>query len=134
MHWRKILALCTALLLIVSCFLTWVTIPSKNILVTGVQAEGTSFGKPGLMHLFLASVYIILVLLNKIWSKRLAFFLAALNIGWALRNFLLISACHMGICPEKHAALYLVLIASIAMMITVLFVPSTGEINNNSAT
>ncbi|MBD0279020.1 MAG: hypothetical protein ICV81_13830 [Flavisolibacter sp.] len=86
------------------------------------------------MHLFLASVYIILVLLNKIWSKRLAFFLAALNIGWALRNFLLISACHMGICPEKHAALYLVLIASIAMMITVLFVPSTGEINSNSAT
>ncbi|MBD0368379.1 MAG: hypothetical protein ICV51_00875 [Flavisolibacter sp.] len=134
MHWRKILALCTALLLIVSCFLTWVTIPSKNILVTGVQAEGTSFGKPGLMHLFLASVYIILVLLNKIWSKRLAFFLAALNIGWALRNFLLISACHMGICPEKHAALYLVLIASIAMMITVLFVPSTGEINSNRAT
>ena len=128
----KLLAIATAIGLLASCFFTWVTIPINNIVVSGVQAEGTSFGKPGFMHIFLACIYIVLVILNKNWSKRAAFFLSALNVGWAFRNFLLISACHMGICPVKHAALYFIILFSIAMLVTVLFVP-TAKGKSNAA-
>ena len=40
------------LLLLVACFLPWVTIESRGVVVSGMDAGGTSFGKPGSGHLF----------------------------------------------------------------------------------
>lgn len=117
----KWLGVAAAIALIVSCFIPWVIIESKDIVVSGVESAGTNFGKPGYFHLFFAALYLIFVFINRVWSKRVNMFISAFNIAWAVRNFAIISACYGGECPEKKAGLYIALISSIIMLVSVLF-------------
>ena len=114
---KKLLGIVAALALIAACFLPWVTIESKNIVVTGVAAEGTSFGKPGYFHLIAAALYLVFLLINRLWSLRFNLFVCAANIGWAIRNYLIISACQMGECPVKHTAIYVLVPAALLMFV-----------------
>ncbi len=118
MKWIGILA---TIALVTACFFPWVFIESKNITVTGIDSTGTSFGKPGYFHFVLAAFYLVFHFTPRIWSKRMNLLIAALNIGWAARNYFLISSCAGGDCPEKKAALYIVLISSFIMLIAALF-------------
>ncbi|MGZ3887440.1 MAG: hypothetical protein ACXVBR_11610 [Flavisolibacter sp.] len=119
MKWVSITAI---LALIASCFFPWISIESRNIVATGFHAEAVRFGKPGWIHLVLGVLFIFLVLLNRIWSLRTAFFISAFNIAWAVRNFIALSSCSGGECPTKHPALYVVLIASILAAVCMLFI------------
>ncbi len=118
MKWIGILA---TIALVTACFFPWVFIESKNITVTGIDSTGTSFGKPGYFHFVLAAFYLVFHFTPRIWAKRMNLLIAALNIGWAARNYFLISSCAGGDCPEKKAALYIVLISSFIMLIAALF-------------
>lgn len=117
----KGLCLASAVALVVSCFFPWVTIESKSIIVSGVDSTGTSFGKPGYFHIFLAFFYLLLLTLSRTWAKNIAIFFSAFNVAWAIRNFIIISTCYGGVCPQKHGAIYVMVFASIAMLIAVLF-------------
>jgi hypothetical protein len=121
MRWMKWAGIAGALFLILSCFLTWVVIPSKNIIVTGVDASGTYFGKPGYFNLLMTFFFLLFTLLPKIWAKRSNLLITALNLAWAVRNYFIISACREGECPEKHTGIYLMLIASLFMLVSSLF-------------
>ncbi len=121
MRWMKWTGLAAAILLIVSCFLTWVTIASKSIVVSGIDATGTSFGKPGYFNLLMTLFFIVFTLLPKIWAKRINLLFTAMNRAWAARNYFIISACLAGECPAKHAGLFLLLIASLLMLVSSLF-------------
>jgi hypothetical protein len=44
----------------------------------------------------------------------------ALQVGWAVRNFYLLSACRID-CPSKQTGLYLQLIAALLMLVAALF-------------
>jgi hypothetical protein len=118
MKWIGLLAVIT---LITSCFFPWVFIESKNITVSGIDASGTAFGKPGYFHFLMAAFYLIFHFTPRVWAKRSNLLIASLNIGWALRNYFIISACSGGECPEKKTALYLVLISSLLMMAAAMF-------------
>jgi hypothetical protein len=118
MRFTKLLPFVTVILLVISCYLPWMTIESKNIIITGIDTTGTSYGKPAYFHFLWAGLYLLLLLPDKVWTKRTAIVIAAFNIAWALRNFLLIPACQMGDCPEREEGLYLLLGASLAMFIT----------------
>jgi len=117
MKWIGLLA---ALALIAACFFPWVFIESKNITVTGAHSDGTSFGKPGYFHLVLVTLYLVFHFISHIWAKRINLLVVALNIAWAVRNYFVISACSGGECPEKKAALYVVLISSLVMLVAAL--------------
>jgi len=117
MKWIGLLA---TIALVIACFLPWVFIDSKSITVTGIQSTGTNFGKPGYFHLFLAVFYVVFNFFPRVWAKRFNILVATLNIAWAVRNYLLISACSGGECPEKKTALYIVLISSIVMLLAAL--------------
>ena len=91
------------------CYLPWSFIPGRNIVVTGMSAPGTDFGKPGLMHLVLGVVLFIFFAVPKIWAKRLNVFVAAINLAWGIRNYILLSTCYMGQCPVKKPVLFLLL-------------------------
>jgi hypothetical protein len=118
----RVTGLASVLFLVAACFFPWVTIETKNIVVTGIQATGTGFGKPGFFHFLMAALYLFFLFPKGDWSIKVNFFVAALNIGWALRNYIIISTCYGGECPVKHAALYCTLIASI-LMLAVLLLP-----------
>jgi hypothetical protein len=57
----------------------------------------------------------------RIWAKRLNLLITAMNMAWAIRNFFIISACGGGECPDKNNGIYLMLIASIIMLVSSLF-------------
>ena len=117
----KWVGLFAVILLVVSCFLPWVIITSKNIVVSGVDSTGTNFGKPGYTHFVLSFFFIIFHFIPKLWAKRVNLLIVALNIAWAIRNYLIISMCREGECPEKQIGLWLVLLASVLMLVAALF-------------
>ncbi|MBA2746581.1 MAG: hypothetical protein H0U44_10180 [Flavisolibacter sp.] len=122
MHWIKGLVYFFSFLHLTSLFFPWVGIESRGVEIGGFASAGTTvFGKPGLFHLVLTLFFLVLISYKKPWSKRAAYFFGALNIAWAVRNYILISACSGGICPEKYTALYVLLFSSLLMMVAALF-------------
>lgn len=121
MRYMKWIGLLAVILLIVSCFLPWVIINSKNIVVSGIASAGTNFGKPGYVHFILGLFFVIFHFIPKLWAKRWNLVFVALNVAWAVRNYLIISMCRGGECPEKQAGLWLVMIASALMLFAALF-------------
>ena len=118
MKWIGLLA---AVLLTVSCFFPWIFIESKNIAVSGVNANRTSFGKPGYFHFIMVAFFTFFNFIPKVWAKRSNLLVAALNLAWAVRNYFIISACHMGDCPVKKTAIFFLIPASILMLVVALF-------------
>ena len=121
MRYMKWIGLLAVVLLVVSCFLPWVIITSQNIVVSGVDATGTNFGKPGYAHFVLGFFFIVFHFIPKLWAKRINLLIVALNIAWGIRNYLIISMCRSGECPEKQIGLWLVVAASVLMLIAALF-------------
>lgn len=121
MRWMKWVGAGAGVLLIIACFMTWIVVPGRNIIVSGVDATGTSFGKPGYFHMLFSFFFLLFSFIPRIWAKRTNLLVTALNLAWAMRNYFIISACRGGECPEKHIAFYLVLIASVFMLIAALF-------------
>ena len=121
MRYMKWIGLLAAALLIVSCFIPWVFIESRIITVTGVDSTGTNFGKPGYFHLLLTAIFLICTFIQRTGAKRTNLLITALNLGWAIRNYFIISACQGGDCPVKKTGIYMMLLASVLMMVSALF-------------
>lgn len=117
----KWIGFAAAVVLLVACFTTWASLPARNISISGVDATGTSFGKPGFFHLILGSLFIILHFIPRIWAKRTNLVVTAINLAWAVRNYFVITTCRAGECPEKHTGIYLVMVASIILLVAALF-------------
>jgi uncharacterized membrane protein YuzA (DUF378 family) len=119
MKYSQYVGFAASLALIAVCYLPWIYIASKNIIVTGMNAPGTNFGRPGLMNIILNLVIALLFLLPFIPAKRVNVLLAALNLGWSIRNFLLLTTCIAGECPEKREGIYLLLtLAAVIQLMT----------------
>ena len=125
----QVIGIVMVIIVIATCFFPWVFIESKQIPVTGLNAAGTNFGKPGKMVIYLATLSAVLFLINKIWAKRINVFITAFCFAWTIRNYLILSACFAGECPEKKWALY-VLVASSALMMLMSFLPKIRIENN----
>ena len=121
MRYMKWIGPAAAVLLIVSCFIPWVFIESRNITVSGIDATGTNFGKPGYFHLLMTAFFLICTFIQRTGAKRTNLLITALNLGWAIRNYFIISACMGGDCPIKKTGIYMMLLASILMMVSALF-------------
>lgn len=120
MRYSKWIGLVAALLYIIGCFLPWVIIRSKDIVVTGLSAEGTNFGSPGYMGIVLAVLFLVFNFTQRIWAKRINLAVVALQVGWAVRNFYILSACRVE-CPERQTGLYLQLATAVIMLVVALF-------------
>lgn len=107
--------------LIISCFLPWVFLHDVNIVISGTDTTGTRYGEPAYNHFILVFFILAFTFIHKIWAKRWNLAVAALNLAWAIRNFILLSRCEAGECPEIRIGLYLVLITSIILLTTTFF-------------
>lgn len=117
MKYSQLIGILAALALIACCFFPWSYIESKQLVVTGMSAPGTNFGKPGLMNIYVSAVSILLFAIPRIWAKRTNVFFTIFNLAWSIRNFIIVSGCLMGECPEKRPALYLLLVFSALMLV-----------------
>ena len=132
MRYMKWIGLLAIIALVVSCFLPWVIINSRDMIVSGVDSGGTNFGKPGYVHFILGLFFIIFHFIPKLWAKRWNLIVVALNIAWAIRNYFIISMCREGECPEKQIGLWLVLISSALMLFAALFPDIKLKENNKT--
>ena len=107
MKYSQLLGCIAVILLAAVCYLPWSYIAEKNILITGMSAPGTIYGKPGLMHFVLGVFLLFFFIIPKIWAKRINVFIAAINLAWSVRNYILLSTCYMGECPQRKAGLFL---------------------------
>jgi len=110
-----------AVLLIYSCFSPWVFIESRHITVSGIDATGTNFGKPGYFHFVMVFFFLLFSFIRKVGAKRANLLVTALNLGWAIKNYFTITACMGGDCPVKETGIFLMLLASALMMLAALF-------------
>lgn len=121
MRHMKWVGLAAAVLMIVSCISPWAIIESKNLTLSGIDTTGTNYGKPGYFHFFMTAFFLICNFIPRIWAKRTNLLLTALNLGWAIRNYFIISACAGGECPVKASGIYMILLASVLMLVSALF-------------
>ncbi len=121
MKYYKVIGLLACIALIVSCFLPWAYYPDLQKSFTGFFTEQNIYGKPGFVFSFFAVVSVILIFINKIWAKRTLIFLAALNLGYLLKTYVIFTACYKGYCPEKQYGLYCVIISSVALLLVSFF-------------
>ena len=117
MKYSNYIGIASALAIIAICFLPWAFVVSINTTLTGLSTGNTTLGKPGIMNIFMSCVSIILFLIPAIWAKRTNLFVGAFNMAWAFRNYLIVTQCQMGECPVKKPGIYLLLIASIVLLI-----------------
>ena len=118
MKWIGVLA---GVLLVVSCCIPWVIIESQKIVVSGIDAAGTNYGKPAYLHFILTAFFLAFTFIQKIWAKRVNLLVTAINLAWAARNYFVLTTCAAGECPVSQIGLWLMMIASLLMLISSFF-------------
>ncbi|WPQ60809.1 hypothetical protein SIO70_20860 [Chitinophaga sancti] len=119
----KIFGLLSVVVVIVCTFLPWITVvlEGKELVFTGLRTYGSNFGEPGKVNVFFAGVIGVLFMLKGKMPPRFNLFLAAFLAAWTFRNLLLFSRCEMGVCPDRHIALFLSFVAALGAFVSVLF-------------
>ena len=121
MRWLKWFGALAAVLLVAVGFYPWVIIESKNIIVSGMDAVKIHLGKPAFFHFIFSIFFLLFTFTPRVWAKRLNLLVVALNLGWAIRNYFIITACQAGECPEKQSAVYFIIPLSVLLLIAALF-------------
>lgn len=117
MRYSNFIGVAACVFLVLTCFTPWVYISSIQATITGFNTKGTNFGNPGLMHVIVCCFAIIFFLVEKAGAKRANLFFCAFNLAWSFRNFLLLTHCEAGECPEKKIGIYLTFCLSFLMLI-----------------
>lgn len=125
----KVIGLLASIALIVSCFLPWAYYPDLHKSFNGFFSEQNVYGKPGMVFTFFAVISVILLFINKIWAKRTLIFIAALNLGYLLKTYVIYTSCYKGYCPEKQYGIYFLIISSIVLLL-ISFFPDL-KVNDN---
>ena len=117
MKYYKLIGISACVLLIISSFLPWAYYDDLHKTFTGFYTEQNIYGKPGKVFIFLAVCSAALIVINKIWAKRTLIFLAALNIGYLIKTYVLFTTCYSTVCPVKLFGLYLLIFSSVMLAI-----------------
>lgn len=131
MKYSQLLGCILVLILAAICYLPWSYIAERNIIITGMSAPNTDYGKPGMMHFVLGFVLILFFLIPKIWAKRANVFIAAINLAWGIRSFIILANCYMGECPKAKPALYFVPVVCLAILIMT-FLPDLKQLEKKN--
>ncbi len=121
MKYYKLIGFTACVLLVVSCFLPWTYYADLNKSFTGFFTEKNQYGKPGLFFSFVAVCSVVLILIDKIWAKRVHIIFAAITIGYLIKTYIQFTSCYIGYCPEKKFGIYILIAACILMLIVALF-------------
>ena len=122
-----ITGIAAAVMIIVSAFLPWLTIESRQLVFTGVHTAGSNFGEPGKLNIILSLIAALLFIAQKQWAQRVNVFIAGFLMAWTFRNMILFARCEMGECPHKEIGLYLSLIGAVIAFICVIATPRKAK-------
>ena len=129
MKYSQWIGIAAAIMLIISAFLPWTYHPDLNKHFTGFFSENSVYGKPGKVFIFLCILAIVCYAIPKVWAKRGNLLVCGIIMAYAVKSFIVYSGCYRGICPDKKAGLWLMVGASILMLVMSFFpdVKLSGE-------
>jgi hypothetical protein len=107
--------------LVVACFMPWTFYADLHQAFTGFYSYQNQYGRPGKFLCLVALIAFALMLLPKIWAKRTNLFVCALGVGYAIKTFILFTSCYNAYCPEKKAGIWLMIIATLLMLVSAAF-------------
>ena len=119
--------LAACVVLIAACFMPWTYYADAHIVdeakrtFTGFYSYGNNYGRPGKFLVTIAVIVLLLMLLPKIWAKRTNLFVCALGVGYAFKSYILFTSCYNAYCPEKKTGIFLMLAATIIMLVASAF-------------
>jgi uncharacterized membrane protein len=134
MKHSQLIGIIACIFLVAVCFLPWVYVPSINKTFSGAEGfvnESLTFGKQYKAHIFFCVLMIVCFAIKKIWAKRFNIFLGLLNLGWAIKNFIIFSMCRSGECPQVKPALYIVVLLAVIIQVMVLLPKMELKENKN---
>lgn len=120
MKYSQTIGIVACLIVLICSYLPWSIVVSEHITISGFDTKGTRFGRPGLFLDFFTVLSLLLFAIPAIWAKRTNIFIGAIVFTWSIRNYILVSTCLMGECPVKQPALYVLVGASLVVMIMTL--------------
>ena len=115
------LGLAGCIALVVSCFLPWAYYADIHQHFTGFYSFKNEYGKPGKFMVVFGAVSFALMLLPRLWAKRVNLFLCALTVGYTIKTYILFSSCYNNYCPETEPGIYVMLVASVLMLTASIF-------------
>jgi hypothetical protein len=122
MKFSQWIGIAAAIALIISGFMNWTWYSDIQKFFTGFYSENNSYGKPGKIFIYFASVAIIFFAIPRIWAKRWNVLVCTIILAFAIRTFILYTACYRGICPEKQTGIWL-MIGSAALVFLCALLP-----------
>lgn len=108
-------------LLVAACLMPWAYYADIHETFTGFYSFKNQYGRPGKFLSLIAVIAFALMMLPRIWAKRTNLFVCALGVGYAIKSFILFTSCYNAYCPEKKAGIYLMLLATILMLLAAVF-------------
>jgi hypothetical protein len=121
MKYSQWIGVAAAIVLVIACFLPWTFHPDLNKNFTGFFSQDNIYGKPGNTFIVLSIIASAFFLIPRIWAKRWNIFFCAIVLSYAIKSFIVFSGCYKGICPDKKAGLWIMLLASALMLLMTLF-------------
>ena len=121
MKYYKQIGILACLLLVIGSLSPLAYYPDLHQSFTGFYSEKNMYGRPGKVFTFIAVVSVVLIFVNKIWAKRTLIFIAAINIGYLIKTYVVFTSCYNTICPEIKYGLVLLIAGTVLLMISALF-------------
>lgn len=110
--------LLACIILVVACFMPWAYYADLKETFTGFYSHDNLYGRPGKFLTMIAVIAFTLMYLPKIWAKRTNLFVCAIGLGYAIKSYILFTSCYNAYCPEKKAGIYIMLLASVIMLVS----------------
>jgi hypothetical protein len=112
MKFSQWLGILSCIVLIISGFMNWTWYPDIHKFFTGFETENNVYGKPGKIFIYISIIAIAFFLTPKVWAKRWNVLICTIILAYAVKSFILFSACYRGICPEKQPGIWLMLVSA----------------------
>lgn len=120
-----IIGLLAGIALIGTCFMPWVHYNSINVTFTGFHvtkfAGGIYYGKAGTVITPLTVVILLLMLIPKVWAKRVNLLLAGLLFAYCIRTYIVFTGSLFEGDVDRLAGIYLLLVLSFILLVSAVF-------------
>ncbi|HTJ14778.1 MAG TPA: hypothetical protein VL547_22225 [Dinghuibacter sp.] len=117
MKYSQIIGIGLVLAFVVVAWMPWIYIPSIHSTISGMTDDTGKFGKPALFNLFCCAFSLVFFAVPRLWAKRGNIFAATMNLAWALKNFIILSICRQGECPDRKAGFFLMFLIALGIEI-----------------
>lgn len=100
-----------------ACFMSWAYYPDLQKEFTGFFSEQNIYGRPGKVFVFFAVINVVLFLIPRVWAKRANILAAGMAFAFGVKSYILYTACYRGICPERRAGIFLVVLGAVIVLV-----------------